>query len=164
MSLKGLLLNSTLNTLNSQLGSDFSHLLRSPTPRRGGEEEVECLPEAILIRVGDVELDAELNDSETARKIFAALPLESEFNTWGDEIYFEVPVSAGPEDPKETVSQGELGYWPPGKAFCIFYGKTPASRGEEIRPASPVNPIGRVLGDATQLKETSEDRVIIEAV
>ena len=110
------------------------------------------MPHPIRIRVGEIELDAELNESETAKAILKALPIESGFNTWGDEIYFEIPVQAGPEDPRETVSLGDLAYWPPGKAFCIFYGKTPASSGDEIRPASPVNPIGRVLGDAAVLK------------
>jgi hypothetical protein len=113
--------------------------------------------------VGEIELDAELNDSETAKAIVQALPIESGFNTWGDEIYFEIPVQAGPEDPQETVALGNLAYWPPGKAFCIFYGKTPASSGDEIRPASPVNPIGRVLGDATVLKAASRaEGIVIE--
>ena len=117
----------------------------------------------IKIRVGDVELDAELNDTDTARKVGEALPIESSFNTWGDEIYFSIPVDAGPEDGRETVALGDLGYWPPGKAFCIFYGKTPASQGDEIRPASPVNIIGRVNGDVEALKTASgADRVAIE--
>ena len=82
----------------------------------------------------------------TARAIWEALPLESRASTWGDEIY-SIPVDAEPEDPKEIVEIGDLGYWPPGSAFCIFFGPTPASRGDEIRPASPVNVFGRVEGD-----------------
>ncbi len=118
---------------------------------------------AIKIRVGEIELDAELNDSETASRVLAALPISSGFNTWGDEIYFQIPVSADPEDPQETVAVGDLGYWPPGKAFCIFYGPTPASEGDEIRPASPVNPIGRVLGGVEALKGVSRtDGILIE--
>ena len=118
---------------------------------------------AIKIRVGEIELDAELNDSETASRVLAALPISSGFNTWGDEIYFQIPVSADPEDPQETVAVGDLGYWPPGKAFCIFYGPTPASEGDEIRPASPVNPIGRVLGGVEALKGISRtDGILIE--
>jgi hypothetical protein len=121
------------------------------------------MAKAIKITVGDVVLDAELNDTETARKVGEALPIESRFNTWGDEIYFAIPVDAGPEDGRETVDLGDLAYWPPGKAFCIFYGKTPASQGDEIRPASPVNVIGRVNGDVTALKTASgADRVAIE--
>ena len=89
-----------------------------------------------------------MNDSETASRILAELPIRSGFNTWGDEIYFQIPVTADPEDPRETVESGDLAYWPPGKAFCIFYGPTPASEGDEIRPASPVNPVGRVHSGA----------------
>jgi hypothetical protein len=110
------------------------------------------MPTAIRIRAGETEIRAELNDSETARKIAQALPIEAQANTWGDEIYFAIPVSCGEENPRETVELGDLGYWPPGSAFCIFFGPTPASRGEEIRPASPVNIIGRVSGDPTVLK------------
>ena len=118
---------------------------------------------AIKIRVGEVELDAELNESETASQVLAELPIQSAFNTWGDEIYFQIPVTADPEDPRETVALGDLGYWPPGKAFCIFYGPTPASEGDEIRPASPVNSIGRVLGGVEALKSVSRtDGILIE--
>ena len=124
------------------------------------------MPHPIRITVGDIQLDAQLNDSETARKIYELLPLNCSFNTWGDEIYFAIPLEMGPEDPRETVSLNELGYWPPGHAFCIFYGLTPASRdGSEIRPASPVNIIGRVLDDATVLKSASgAHNIVVEAV
>ena len=118
------------------------------------------MPEAIQITVGEIALDAELNDSNTAAQILDALPLTCSFNTWGDEIYFAIPVDADPEDPQETVALNDLGYWPPGQAFCIFYGQTPASGEDEICPASPVNPIGRVLGDATVLKDVSGVREI----
>ena len=118
---------------------------------------------SIKITVGEIELDAELNDSETASRILAELPIWSGFNTWGDEIYFQIPVTADPEDPRETVESGDLAYWPPGKAFCIFYGPTPASEGDEIRPASPVNPVGRVLSGVEALKEASRsDGITIE--
>ena len=121
------------------------------------------MAQSIRITVGDIELDAELNDSETASRILAELPIRSNFNTWGDEIYFQIPVTADPEDPRETVDSGDLAYWPPGKAFCIFYGPTPASEGDEIRPASPVNPVGRVLSGAEALKKASlADGITIE--
>jgi hypothetical protein len=84
---------------------------------------------------------------ETARAIWDALPLEARASTWGDEIYFSIPVDAEAEDPWEVVEMGDLGYWPPGSAFCIFFGPTPASRGDEIRPASPVNVVGRIEGE-----------------
>ncbi|MCE2441018.1 MAG: hypothetical protein J4F39_16515 [Candidatus Latescibacteria bacterium] len=121
------------------------------------------MAQSIRITVGDIELDAELNDSETASRILAELPIGSNFNTWGDEIYFQIPVTADPEDPRETVEAGDLAYWPPGKAFCIFWGPTPASQGDEIRPASPVNPVGRVLSGVEALKSASRaDGISIE--
>ena len=97
--------------------------------------------------------DAALNDSVTAAVVWEALPLSVPGETCGDEIYFSIPVKAKPESPRETVEMGDLGYWPPGSAFCIFFGPTPASRGSEIRPASPVNILGRVLGDSTVFKK-----------
>jgi hypothetical protein len=122
------------------------------------------MPTAIRIVAGEVAAAAELNDSETAQKIAAALPIEASVNTWGDEIYFSIPVSAAEEEAKATVEMGDLGYWPPGSAFCIFFGPTPASQGDEIRPASPVNIIGRVEGDATVFKAVpSGAAVTIEA-
>ncbi len=102
----------------------------------------------ITIVAGDVTAEAELNDTRTAQLIWDALPIEATANTWGEEIYFDVPVSTGLEDGVELVEMGDLGYWPQGPAFCIFFGPTPISRGDEIRPASAVNIIGRVIGDA----------------
>ena len=107
----------------------------------------------ISIIIGDESVQAELNDSETARNIAEKLPIESEFSTWGDEIYFPVPVKMGAENSKEIVELGEIAYWPPGNAFCIFYGATPGSTEEEIRPASPVNPLGRIKGDPKIFKD-----------
>ncbi|MDH4264646.1 MAG: cyclophilin-like fold protein [Deltaproteobacteria bacterium] len=108
----------------------------------------------IKIKTGQVEADAGLNDSPTAQKIWAALPIEAEANTWGDEIYFAIPVKAPLEKTaRELVQVGDLGYWPAGNAFCIFFGPTPMSRGEEVRPASAVNVIGKVAGDAKIFKK-----------
>lgn len=109
----------------------------------------------ITIEVGSLKTDAALNDSHTAREIWEALPIEGVVSTWGDEVYFSIPVTLGEEDAKELVSEGDLGYWPRGTAFCIFFGPTPMSRGDEIRPASPVNVFGRILGDATVFKEVA---------
>lgn len=106
----------------------------------------------IQIRAGDVVLEGELNDTATAGEIAAALPIEAIAQTWGDEIYFSIPVHCGEEDPHETVDMGDIGYWPPGPALCFFFGPTPASSGDEIRPASAVNIVGRIEGDATRLK------------
>ena len=122
------------------------------------------MPRPIRISAGGVEVRAELNDSETARLIWEALPIEAPESTWGDEIYFESPVACGEEHPKQVVELGDLGYWPPGSAFCIFFGPTPASRGDEIRPASAVNIIGKVQGDAQVLTAVrSGETVRIEA-
>ena len=113
------------------------------------------LDKKITITVKDVKMGAELNDSNTAQKIWDALPIEGRANTWGDEIYFSIPVNVGLENAKAVVSEGDLGYWPPGNAFCIFFGLTPASQGDEIRPASPVNIFGKVIGDPKVFKKAS---------
>ena len=103
----------------------------------------------IRITAGALSAEAVLNDSHTAAAIWRALPLSAPGQRWGEEIYFAIPVKVEPESSSETVELGDLGYWPPGSAFCIFFGPTPASRGREIRPASPVNVFGRISGDAT---------------
>lgn len=118
----------------------------------------------IKIKAGNIETEALLNDSATAQKIWEALPIEAKANTWGDEIYFSIPVKAPLEkDAQELVNLGDLGYWPEGKGFCIFFGPTPISRGNEIRPASAVNIIGKVIGDPKVFKKVSAGvKIIIE--
>ncbi len=106
----------------------------------------------IQIKVGDIELEAALNDSRTADAIWEILPLQTRFNTWGDEIYFAIPVNVELENGQELVEAGDLGYWPRGKAFCIFFGPTPMSRGEEVRPASAVTVFGNITGDSAVLR------------
>jgi len=120
----------------------------------------------IKITIGKLMMDAELNDTATATKVAEALPIKASFNTWGDEIYFSIPVAESLENSaKEVVNVGDLGCWPPGKAFCIFFGQTPASQPGKIMPASAVNVIGKVLGDATQFKKVMNERqVVLEAV
>ncbi len=102
----------------------------------------------ITIQVGDEQFAAELSaehSPETVQQILAALPIETVARQWGDEIYCAIPVEAPPENAVSSVSKGDLGYWPDGNCFCIFYGKTPMSESEdEIVPASPVNLIGSV--------------------
>ena len=99
----------------------------------------------IKIIFPQLELEAELNQSPCAQKIFQALPLESKVQRWGEEIYFEIPVSAQLEPgARAEVKVGELGYWCAGQAFCIFFGPTPASRGDEPRAYEPVNIIGKL--------------------
>lgn len=117
----------------------------------------------IRITAGTVTATAELNDSATAQAIWEALPITASANTWGDEIYFAIPVRRDEEGARQVVSVGEIGYWPPGHAFCIFFGPTPVSRGNEIRAASPVNPIGRVIGDAAVFKKVNDgDPITLE--
>jgi uncharacterized protein len=120
----------------------------------------------IRIRIGKLTVEAELNNTPTGQKIAQALPITASFNTWGDEIYFPIPVTAELEDSaREVVDLGDLGYWPPGKAFCIFFGQTPMSRPGEIRPASAVNIVGKAQGDVTQFKQVMRERqVTLEAV
>ncbi len=110
------------------------------------------MPRRITIAAGKVRLVAELNDTATARAIAEALPIEAQANRWGGEIYFSIPVEAGIEaGAREVVQAGEIGYWPPGRAFCIFFGRTPAPEGEEIRAASAVNIVGRIEGSLEAL-------------
>ncbi|MGQ9602649.1 MAG: cyclophilin-like fold protein [bacterium] len=106
----------------------------------------------IKIKIGEIEIEAELNQSRTAKLVWEALPFEGTGQMWGEEIYFRIPVDAELESPKKIVEPGDIGYWPAGNAFCIFYGPTPASKGMEIVPASPVDVIGKVKSDLNLLK------------
>jgi len=109
----------------------------------------------IVITVAGKTLTATLNDSPTATQVWDALPIQAEASIWGDEIYFEIPVDA-PQAPdaRAAVEIGTLGYWPVGNAFCIFYGPTPVSTDAQPRAYSPVNILGEVSVDATQLRGT----------
>jgi hypothetical protein len=116
------------------------------------------MPTDITIIAGDLRLNAFLADSPTARALADALPITGRAQLWGDEIYFSVPqVAADLDDTAATVvNVGDLGYWPTGKAFCIFFGLTPGSLPGESRPASAVNLVGRVTGDPCCLKQVPE--------
>jgi hypothetical protein len=117
----------------------------------------------IRIKAGFIEAVAELNDTRTAQAIWEALPIKARANLWGEEVYFSIPVSLELEVGQELVSAGDLGYWPEGNAFCIFFGPTPVSRGDEIRPASAVTVFGRIIGDATIFKQVASGaKVTIE--
>jgi hypothetical protein len=108
----------------------------------------------ITIGAGPVTVEAELNQTPTAQRIWEELPIVGRANTWGDEIYFKIPVSVDEApDARAEVEVGELGYWPTGEAFCIFFGPTPASRGDAPQAASPVNVVGRVLGDPAAFRQ-----------
>ena len=115
----------------------------------------------IQIRAGSISMQAELNDHPTAVKIWEALPIEGRANLWGSEIYFEIPVDAEVEpDARQDVEIGELGYWPVGHAFCIFYGPTPVSRDAKPRAYSSVNILGHVLGDVAQFRTVSSNQKV----
>ena len=117
----------------------------------------------IKITAGEVEATAVLNDTETAQAVWDALPITARANTWGDEIYFSISVRLETEKGQERVELGDLGYWSPGTAFCIFFGSTPMSRGDEIRPASPVTVFGRLGGEPTLFRAVpSGARVTVE--
>lgn len=115
----------------------------------------------IRFKAGSIEAVAELNNTQTAESIWQTLPIKGIVQTWGDEVYFGIPANLPQENAREVVDVGELGYWPPGESFCIFFGPTPASRGNEIRAASPVNVFGRISGDATVFKEVKAGTEIV---
>jgi len=119
----------------------------------------------IRIKAGSVTALAELNDTKTAEAIWQVLPLSSNVNTWGEEIYFSIPVKMELEEGQQVVNSGDLGYWPPGSAFCIFFGPTPMSHGDEIRPASPVDIVGHLLDDPKAfLKVKDGEEIVVERV
>jgi hypothetical protein len=118
----------------------------------------------IKLIIDQMEFKAELNDCDTAKAIEAALPIEGHGDFWGEEIYFSIRVKAPLENPQEVVAPGTIAYWPPGRALCIFWGPTPASRGDECRPASPVNVVGRITSDLAPLKRVTKPEVTVESI
>ena len=115
----------------------------------------------ITITVAGIILEAELNESPTAQAIWEALPIQGIVNTWGEEIYFDIPLNVPQEsEARADVKAGEMGYWPVGHAFCVFFGRTPASTDENPRAASPVNVFGQIRGDITRLKSIKSGAMI----
>ena len=108
----------------------------------------------IKFPIGSIE--GELNDSETAKAIYESLPIKARANTWGKEIYFGIPVFKDEENAEAIVNLGDIGYWPPGHALCLFFGPTPVSKGNEIRPASPVNIVGKFNVDLNLLEKVTD--------
>jgi hypothetical protein len=115
------------------------------------------MPTDIMLNVANLHLKGYLADTACGQALAAALPLEGRAQLWGDEIYFSVPVAEDLDDTATDVVQvGDLGYWPPGQAFCIFFGPTPGSPPGEIRPASAVNLVGRLTDDPRGLTATPQ--------
>jgi len=115
----------------------------------------------IRISAGDITVSAVLLDTPTAKQIEATIPLEGSANVWGDEIYFDVPIQMDLEpDAREEVAVGDLGYWPMGPAFCLFFGPTPVSTGEAPKAYSPVNVFGKISGDASVLKQVPQGATV----
>lgn len=107
----------------------------------------------IIFEIENISVEAELNDSPTSKDLINLLPLEGISQIWGEEIYFSTSINIENDDwAKETVELGDIAFWPPGNAICLFFGKTPVSQGEEIRPASPTNVMGKIIGDLEILK------------
>jgi len=124
------------------------------------------MPKRITIKAAGLTVKAELNDSPCAEAVCRAMPIEGAANTWGQEVYFDIGVEFGlADDARADVAVGEIGYWPTGSAFCIFFGSTPASgRDGKPRAASKVNVIGRVTGDAKALSAVNDgDKVTLTA-
>ncbi|MFW6136253.1 MAG: cyclophilin-like fold protein [Chloroflexota bacterium] len=116
----------------------------------------------MIVGAGPVTMEAELNDTPTARRIWEALPIAGQANMWGEEIYFAIPVKMEEAaDARADVEVGELGYWPLGEAFCIFFGPTPASTDDQPRAASPVNVVGRLLGDPTAFRKVTAGATVM---
>jgi hypothetical protein len=115
---------------------------------------------------GTLSLEAELFDTPTARAVAAALPLASSVLTWGEEVYFEVPVNVAREkDARAVVTPGEVAYWPEGHCIALGFGRTPISQGDETRLASPCNIFAKALGDVKALaKLRAGTRVEVSAI
>jgi hypothetical protein len=119
------------------------------------------MTKTIKIIANTIEALAELNNSRTAQAIWDKLPLTGFANLWGEEIYFSIPIILPLKSGKETVDLGDLGYWPQGNAFCIFFGPTPISKKGEIKLASAVNIFGKIIGDATIFRQLKSGTKLI---
>jgi hypothetical protein len=112
------------------------------------------MPAPVIIKIGDSELKAELNDSPSSEKLKALLPLEFSMSRWGDEFYGDCGIKTElSQDARDVMEIGELAVWPTGRALCIFFGPTPASEEDEPRAVSPVNPVGKLMSDTEHLKK-----------
>jgi len=125
-----------------------------------GKVEPTEIGKAIKIIIGDTRLPAHLNETNTAARVSEILPITASVNLWGEEIYFPIPLEAGLENARETVSLGDIAYWPQGNALCLFFGRTPVSTADEIKPLSAVNIVGTVEGNLESLKQVRQGEEI----
>lgn len=115
----------------------------------------------IIIDIDGKRFDGELEDTPTARAVMEALPIESRIRSWGDEFYFDAGLNPGKDETATTdVNEGDLAYWPEGDALCIFFGPTPASEGDKPVPAGPVNKVGRIKAEPSELKKLRNARKV----
>jgi hypothetical protein len=105
------------------------------------------LPKKIEIVFGENKIDAVLNDTVTSKKLLKILPIQSEADLWGNEVYFEIPLDSELENGRELMEVGNIAFWPPGNDFCIFFGPTPAGDGSQPRAISPVTVIGKIISE-----------------
>lgn len=135
----------------------------NPAKKLSPEKETDI----VILKFNGGDIRVSLNETETAKKLLEILPVKSRVNTWGDEIYFEIPLGAGPENGIEIVDIGTVAFWPPGNALCIFFGLTPASETDKPQAASPVNVIGDLVNknDIEYLKTIrSGDTVTVDRI
>jgi hypothetical protein len=119
----------------------------------------------VIFKTSKLTIQGKFNDSQAALKIYEKLPLEAKANTWGEEIYFEIPVHCPPENATLEVEVGDIAYWPEGSCLCIFFGRTPVSTSNKPRPASEVNIVGKVTGKLSILKNIkSGDKITVNSL
>lgn len=151
-------------TATSCRRSDWRSFARPPGNNLNDHPQLNArnVKKRIRITTRDISLSAVLDETPVAEALWSVLPISARVQTWGDEIYFSIPIEAPPHSASErdVVELGAVGFWPPGNALCLFYGRTPMSRGDEIRPASAVNVLGRMEGDPRALKRAVEGATI----
>ncbi len=114
----------------------------------------------IKIIISELERYAVLNDSPMAEALWSSLPIQGQANKWGDEIYFSISVKEAQGERKSVVEEGDIAFWPPGRAFCLFFGPTPTSTEREIRPASEVILLGKIEGALAEFKKIKDDETV----